>query len=411
MKFFHSTFLLFCLTGLSACDRPAVSAPATQPAGAPVRVTVAPVKFVDLPTTVTASGSLFGDEQATISAKVSGRIGEIFADVGDRVGPGGKLAQIDATDYEISASQKKLAVKEALAKLGLSEIPDEKFDPTLVATVERARFQRDNAKAKLDRVSTLMTNNPPPISAQEFADMQTEFEVARRDFDSAVLDAQAQLAMARARAAETRAAEQLLADTTIRAPLQPTSAPADHFAIAARLVSPGEFVSAGTALFRVVSDRPIKFRGAVPERYSSVVKVGQEALLRVDGVGDVPAKVSRVSPAIDPLSRTFEVEIQTPNTDGRLRPGGFARATIRVGAEQQVSVVPSEAIISFAGVDRVFIVKDGKAVGTRITPGDKLPEGTPIKEKLPPDTQVILRGDRGVADGIAVTIATTTAPN
>lgn len=405
-RIFAAPLVAAALAILAGCDRPTAGpAAATQPARA-VRVQVARSVVRDLPVTLTVSGSLFGDEQATLSAKVGGRIAETMADVGDRVGPGAVLAQIDPTDYRIEVAQRELALKEALARLGLGELPGSEFDVRRIAPVERAKFQRDNASAKLERAAALMSADRPPISEQEFADMQTQFEVARRDYDVAVLEANSQVAAARALDAQLQAARQRLAESTVRAPEQPANAPKDHFAVAARLVSAGEFVQAGTPLFRVISDRPIKFRGAVPERFSNQIRPGQPAVLRVEGVGAVPGEVRRVNPAIDPQSRTFDVEIVTPNADGRLRPGGFARATITTGEAAGVTLVPTSGVVSFAGVDRVFVIREGKAAALRVTTGDRVDQDwIALAETLPVNTPIILSGDRGIADGIPVELA------
>jgi len=401
----------------AGCERASDASPrqaaTSQPGDTsrPITVATVPVTLADRPITVSLTGSLFGDEQATVSAKVGGRIASIAADVGDRVAPNAVLAQIELSDYQIQVDQKRLAVREALASLGLGELPNESFDPSTVATVERARFQRENAQAKLDRASKLMQSEPPAISEQEFADMRTAFEVARRDYDVAVLQTSAQLAMARSRSAEVAAAEQQLADATLRAPAQPADGSPEHFAVAARLVSAGELVNPGTPMFRLVADRLIKFRGAAPERFARQLARGQTATFQIDGAQTVKGEVSRVSPAIDPVSRTFEIEIVIDNSDGQLRPGAFARAQVVVGQQVGVSLVPKNAVISFAGIDRVFIVKDGKATGTRVTPVETMGEKVAIAESLAENTPVILRGDRGIAEGVAVTIGAVPPPS
>src|SRR5690606_6413584 len=147
-----------------------------------------------LPRTVSVVGTLYGDEETTISAKVPGRVRQILADVGDRVSPGEALAEIDPVDYELVIDQKEMSVRQALARLGLKELPDGDFDGSTIATVERARFQAANARAKLNRAKQLFEQQPPLISEQDFADLQTANEVAQRDYEVALLEAQALLA-------------------------------------------------------------------------------------------------------------------------------------------------------------------------------------------------------------------------
>src|SRR5437867_963391 len=89
----------------------------------PVAVSVVSSRVGPVQREVHVTGTLFGDEDATVSAKVPGRVIQIFKDVGDRAGPAEQLAQIDKTDYDLAAAQKQMAVQAALAKLGLSELP------------------------------------------------------------------------------------------------------------------------------------------------------------------------------------------------------------------------------------------------------------------------------------------------
>ncbi|HWP41425.1 MAG TPA: biotin/lipoyl-binding protein, partial [Tepidisphaeraceae bacterium] len=173
-----------------------------QPSAAPpepISVQVAPVRTGPLERVVEVVGTLWGDEHVTLGAKVPGRVRDIFVDVGDRVGPGQPLAQIDPADYELAVEQKQMELKEALAKLGLSELPDEHFDVASVATVQRARFQAANAQARLERARVLFQAKPPLISEQDYADLETACQVAQRDHAVAELEARSQLALARSR--------------------------------------------------------------------------------------------------------------------------------------------------------------------------------------------------------------------
>jgi multidrug efflux pump subunit AcrA (membrane-fusion protein) len=118
---------------------------------APVRVTLSAASIQPVQRAVEVVGTLWGDEDVTLSAKVPGRIASIDADMGDRAESGKVLAQIEKMDYELAVRQKELAVKEQLAKLDLREMPDENFDPLEVPTVQRAKLQAHNAEAKYNR--------------------------------------------------------------------------------------------------------------------------------------------------------------------------------------------------------------------------------------------------------------------
>lgn len=361
--------LLAAAIGLAAgCDR---SAPAQRPAAepTPLEVAIAPVTVRSLPRTVEVTGTLFGQEEAVISSKLTGRIASIAADVGDEVSPGAILAQIDPTDYQLVLREKRAALEASLAKLGLTEIPAESFDPAELPAVRRAQAEAANAQARHDRARQLQEAQPPLISAQDYADIRTAAEVAARNAEVALLEARADLAAARTEAAAVATSEQRLADTAVRAPGQ-EGRPGLDYHIAERLVSPGEYVSEGRQMFRLVATDLIKFRADVPERFASSVRPGQPAAVYVEGDPRPAAgEVARVAPRIDPQSRMLRVEINIPNDGGALKPGAFARGSITTSTQESATFVPASAVVTFAGVHRVYSIKDGKAAEHRVQLG------------------------------------------
>jgi RND family efflux transporter MFP subunit len=386
------------------------SEPAGKPTGekSAIPVTLVPVARMNVDRSVEVVGTLFGDEEITVSAKVAGRVVSINADIGDRIAGGAVLAQIDPTDYQLEVSRRENALTEALSVLGLTQIPEGDFDVNTVSTVERARFQAANAKAKLDRARRLFDQKPPLISDQEFADLETAYEVAQRDHDVARLEARSHLAAANSRLSELNVAREQLANTKIVAP---TLAGDRKFAVASRSVSQGEYVREATATFRLVLDDTIKFRGALPERFAQQVAVDQPVSLTIAGETEpVVGKVSRISPAINVETRTFQVEAVFDNENARLRPGAFARGSIIVGQSQNVQAVPQSAIVSFAGVDKIFSVRDGKAVEHQINPGVRVGDLVPLRQPIKGVESVIASGNTRVFSGAAVAITPTTQP-
>jgi RND family efflux transporter MFP subunit len=239
-------------------------------------------------------------------------------------------------------------------------MPPNDFDLRSVATVERAQYQAENAKARLERSRKLFEQKPPLISEQDFADLQTAYDVAVRDAEVARLDAKSSLAAARSRESDLRVAEQTLADTQIHAPVLPD---ARTYAVAQRTVSVGEYVSAGTPAFRLVLDNVVKFRAALPEREAGTLRAGQKVTLRATGQDEtLQGTVTRVSPSIDLTTRTFQIEATFDNASGRLRPGAFVRGTVVTGEDADVAIVPQSAVTSFAGLNKVYTMRGGKAV-------------------------------------------------
>jgi len=369
----HAIVFTGIITGCG--DAKSTTKPTATPAAAAgssaasqaVSVRLAEVRPTSVPLTVEAVGTLLGEEESTVSAKVEGRVIKIRADLGDRVADGAVLAQIDPTDFSLIVLQRESALNEALAKLGLTALPEASFDPATVPTVQRAAVQRDNADARLQRSKRLFEQTPPLLSSQDMEDVQTLFVVANRDYDVAVLEARSALATAYARQADVAFSKQQLANTTVLAPGNnsvgegksgATSRPA-RWGVAQRLAAPGDLVRPGTEMYKLVIDDPVKLRAAVPERFADRVRTGLPASVFVEGSSaDHTGNVSRVSPVVDPASRTFQIEVTLANPSRTLRPGAFARASVTIGQRNDVVAVPESALQQFAGVDRVFSVGD-----------------------------------------------------
>jgi multidrug efflux pump subunit AcrA (membrane-fusion protein) len=114
--------------------------------------------------------------------------------------------------------------------------------------------------------------------------------------------------------------------------------------------------------------------------------------------------VARLSPAIQEQNRTLTIEAEIPNERGLLRPGSFARATIVTQAAQPVVMVPASAIITFAGIEKVLSVKDGKSVERRVQTGRKEAARVEIVSGLAAGEPVIVEPGN-LTGGQAVTVA------
>ncbi|HEX5137823.1 MAG TPA: efflux RND transporter periplasmic adaptor subunit [Planctomycetota bacterium] len=397
----------------------AAAAAPRQDAGTPVAL--GKVKVMPVEREVKVVGTLWADEDTTISAKVSGRVGKIYKDVGDRVQSGEPLAQLITTDYLLARSQKALAVRETLARIGLTQFPKEgEFDAERVPAVLRAAQQSQNAKARFERGKALFEQQPPRISEEEFDDLRTAWEVAQSQHQVEILSASSTLDEARTRQAELGIADQMLFDTTIRAPFSApqiamdgrpenatASPPGREYRVAARQVSEGEFVREGTPVFRLVDDRQVKLRARVPQRFASEIREGQQARLFSDAGGeDAWGTVTRINPQVDPANRTFEVEVLVPNPERRLKAGAFATAGVRTREDPAVAFVPQESVVSFAGISKIYMVKDGAAVERIVTLGEQR-DGDWVEIASPPlaaDDQVVVAGTSKLADGIRVEV-------
>lgn len=364
----------------------------------PKSVSLVPIQVHKLDRFVEITGTLYGQEEVSIAAEVGGRITEIHADLGESVAPGGPLAQIDPTDYQLAVDQEQAALAAALAKLGVEQLPVGEFDMGSLPLVARAEAEAANAAAKYERARKLFERTPPLLSEQDFADIRTSHEVAVKGAAVERLNARTLLSEARVAASSLRTAEQRLADAGVIAPPSPKLS----YQVAARRISIGEVVTPGQVLFRLVAADRVKFRGMVPERYAQIVKQGARAVLVSDAFEQrFKASVARVSPAVDVATRSFEVEIEADNPAGRLKPGSFLRARILTGSTPDARFVPASAISQFAGVQRVYSVNGGKVAEHRVELGESDHGAMEIVSGLDGVTDVIDRPGN-VREGQAV---------
>ena len=390
--------LLSPLLGLS-CGR--AQAPSAHEAGKPEPREVVLVEVVTHPAArhEMITGTIFGEEEVSVAAEVGGRLVAIVHDLGDEVAPGGVLAQIDPTNDELAVARAEAELLATLARVGLNELPNGEPDLSNLPLVMRAEAQEANARARLERARQLHERTPPLISEQEFNDLQTQHEVAATSVGSERLAARALLAEARVRAASLDAARKRLDDTSVRAPREMDVT----FRVASRRVSVGEVVSSGQALFRLVASDRVKFRGYVPDRFAGIIGVGSPAELLVDGVAEpFAASVSRVSPAVEIASRSFEIEILAPNRDHRLKPGSFVRARVRTGVEERARFVPASAVLQFAGVQRVFSIREGRVTEHVVTLSEGHAPGWYEVRGLPEVVGSIIDQPRGLTQGTEV---------
>ncbi|HEY9421764.1 MAG TPA: efflux RND transporter periplasmic adaptor subunit, partial [Thermoanaerobaculia bacterium] len=102
-------------------------------------------------------------------------------------------------------------------------------------------------------------------------------------------------------------------------------------------------------------------------------------------------RVARISPAITQDNRTLLVEAEVPNQNGRLRPGAFVQAHIVVQAADPAVLVPASSIVTFAGIEKVITVEEGKALEKRIRTGRRSGDQVEIVDGIEAGEPVVLQ--------------------
>jgi RND family efflux transporter MFP subunit len=353
---------------------------AATPAPRPVRVVAAAAGR--LPRVVVATGTLAADEQVAAAFKVDGRVSELHVDLGSRVRRGELLARLDSTDYRLRLEQAEAALRQARARLGLPpDGTDDRVEPEETALVREARAVLDEAQLSRDRARQLWEREL--IARAQLDAAVAQLLVAEGRYQGAIEEVRNRQGVLAERRSAVSLARQQLADTALTAPIDG--------AVRERRASVGEYLEAGAQVVTLVRVDPLRLRIAVPERDASSVRPGQA--IRVEVEGDPTAhggRVARLSPAIQEDSRTLVVEAEVPNAAGRLRPGAFARAEIVVEAGQPAVLVPASAIVTFAGLEKVLTVQDGRAVEKRVRTGRRVGERVEVLEGLAAGEPVVV---------------------
>ncbi len=368
-------FAALALTG-SACQRDAPSPPSAKASGAQESraVRVAAAVQERLPRTVVVTGTLAADEEIAAGFKVAGRVSEIAVDLGSPVRSGQVLARLDPTDFRIRAEQAEAALRQVRAGLGLPpEGTDDRVDVEKTATVREAKAVLDEARLNRNRISKLVEKDL--ISRADFDTAVTRLLVAEGRYQASVEEVRNRQELLAERRSALSLAKPQLSETVQNSPIDG--------AVRERRASVAEYLAAGAPVVVLVRTHPLRLRVAVPERDAALLRIGQPVRVRLEGDSvEHSGRVARLSPAIHEQNRTLVVEAEVANRDGRLRPGAFAKAEIVGPADRPAILVPYAAIVTFAGIEKAFAVKDGRAVEKRVRTGRRAGERVEILEGI-----------------------------
>jgi RND family efflux transporter MFP subunit len=330
---------------------------------------------------VTANGTLAAYDQTTASVKVPGRLRSITVDLGSVVRRGQVIAQVEPQDYNLRVQQAEAALAQARARLGLSpDGRDDNVNPEQTGTVRQARAVLDEARVNRDRSTKLVEQGV--VARSDFDAADATYKVALSRYQDAIEEIRNRQAVMAQRRSELSLARQQLADTAVQAPLDGI--------VQEKRASVGEYLAAGAPVVNIVKMDPLRLRAEVPERDSKNVRSGQSVRVTIDGDTNIYiGQIMRLSPVIAQQSRMLLVEADVRN-NGKLRPGAFAHAEIVTNDVQMVATVPSKAIVTFAGIEKVIVVQNGKALEKPVTTGRRNGEWTEIVAGVNVGDQVIV---------------------
>ena len=375
--------LLLSVIGGAACksDYPASARQGRAGADKPREVRTARVEQTPFGEAVTVNGTLAAYDETVASAKVPGRLRTITVDLGTVVRRGQVIAQVEPQDYNLRVQQAEASLNQARARVGLSaDGRDDRVTPEQTGTVRQARAVLDEARVSRDRAARLVEQGI--VARSEFDTVDANYKVAVSRYQDAIEEIRNRQAMVAQRRSELALAKQQLADTAVHAPIDGV--------VQEKQASVGEYLAAGAPVVNIVKMDPLRLRAEVPEREATNVRAGQNVRVTVDGNANVyVGQITRLSPVIAQQTRMLVVEVDVRNNGG-LRPGAFARAEIVTDDAKMAVTVPNSALVTFAGIEKVIVVQNGKALEKPVTTGRRNGEWTEIVAGVDVGDQVVV---------------------
>ena len=276
---------------------------------------VATARRAPIEESVPLTGDLRPIETVDVRARIEGDLTAVYVREGAPVREGQLLAQFEAADQE-SARQSAIASRIA------------------------AQSALSTAEWNLEQGRELLKAGAIP-----------EREV--RASEQAVAAARAQLASAEA---QLRASSTEARDTRVVAPTTGV--------LERRFIESGEHVARGAQLFTLVRTDALELAATIPARYASNVRTGQVTRFTADG-RSFEGRVVRVSPTIDPATRSIMVYVQVPNASGTLKGGTFVSGRVVGRSIPQALVIPGAAVRQTEGGSPYVYTIEGETVAQK----------------------------------------------
>jgi multidrug efflux pump subunit AcrA (membrane-fusion protein) len=362
-QLFAAGVLLSALLILPACSNSVADKRADSPSsGHRLQVRAVPVKVDELHRNVESVGSLFALEEVTVSSEVDGRVDEVLVDTGDHVERGQPLVNVSTTELKLALDQQRALYQQARARLGVTGESDDLKNVIDAAEVKKAAADLKEAQEIYKRSQMLLEKQLLP--RQDFDQTEARLHAATAAYDLAVQSVQNLRAQLPQYRAAVELAEKKLRDAVIRAPFKGQ--------VKERVVAPGQYLKVQTPVMIIVSVDPLRVRLKIPEMMAAWIRSGEAIQVSVEAYPDktFSGKLTRTNPAVDPQSRTFEVEALLENSEGLLKPGFFVKARIPSGKVNRVLAVPRDALQYSYGVYKVCLIQGDVLKETEVKIGE-----------------------------------------
>ena len=305
---------LIAMLALSGCEQPQEESKVlnqTLNQNKAVDVQVETVQLGDIPLMAVVPGSVVPEQKASIASRLIGYIKALDVQVGQKVKQGDLLFSIDSADIKSQITQANAAYQQALAGL------------------------RD-AKLDFDRFSKLFKEES--VSKQQYDKMRLQYSVAQQS-------------VAAAKSSLNQAKEQLHY-ANVKAPFDGV--------VVEKLAVAGDLAAPGKPVLVIENSASLSVQTEVAGDLFAVLRLGDEVRIELEGQSEpFRGTVYTLVGAANPKTRTHTVKLSLPK-NLIINSGTFARVSFKRGVRQTM-MVPESAVVNRAGIDGVFVVKEGKA--------------------------------------------------
>ena len=352
----------------------------------PVTVSTAAVTQTTMERVISVNGKVKPVREAEVSAKVSGKVSQIFFVLGQTVKKGDVLFKLDDRDLRLEMELGEAALKVTRTSL----------DSSLIT----AETKYQEAKRNYERLKRLYEKQIG--SRQELESAETAYIQAEDFYKSAKLAAQdgttnARAQLERARLAYENAKTQL-EYTVVRAPIDGI--------IATKDLKVGQYVGASTTVATLVDLSSVEVETYVSEAIINSLRRGDQAEIHVKSVAAEPltGRITAIAPAVDVKSLNYPVNIEVANPKGLLKSGMFADVKFTVERNKQVMAVALDAIVEEDQRKYVWLLAGDKARKRLIKTGIVDARLAQVTEGLTAKDVVIVKGVNLLKNGAKVMV-------
>ncbi len=338
---FYSGFVMLLVVLFSGgCSEDILPGNTPEKQAITVKTAIAVAATATQPVFYEAVGTTAPEIGATVSAQVMGQVESVRFEEGQQVKQGDPLVIIDAEKVSAGLDQAQAGLKAARQ----TKMAAEASQHSALAATNLAEATYKRYKALLETESA---------SRQEFDQVEAAWKQASAALEQSRFMNQAAQQQVRQAEAALAAAQSAFYDTIVRAPYDAV--------VTTKLVEPGDLAAPGTPLFKLEKAGAFEARLILPEAHIGAVSIGDQVPVLIESLGTAPVmgRIKSIDLAADPASRSFQVRVALPITEG-LHSGMFARVKIPIG-EAGMILIPQTAVIRHGALEGLFIV-DGQHI-------------------------------------------------